>query len=77
MTAGVQSCDGGRLRGWMNSLSHNDITIHLLNRASVALVLVLDGEAAGSVAEWSCLCGKSWVSTKLDAESSQGRKRMG
>lgn len=60
----------------MNSLSHNDITIHLLNRVSVALVLALDGEAAGSVAEWSCLCGKPWVSTKLDAESSQGRKRM-
>ena len=59
----------------MNSLSCSDITIHLLNRVSAAFVL--GWRVAGLVSEWSCLCGKSWDSTKLDAESSQGRRRMG
>lgn len=65
----------GSLRGWKNSLSHSNIAVHTLNRASVALVL--GGEVAGSVAEWSCLWGKSWASTTLDSESSQERRRMG
>lgn len=29
----------GSLRGWTNSLSHSNIAVHPLNRASVALVL--------------------------------------
>lgn len=65
----------GSIRGWMNSLSHSNIAVHPLNRASVALVL--GGEVSGSVTEWSCLWGKSWVSTTLDSESSQERRRMG